>query len=284
MQINTRRFFEERNGIKANSMLEMLRITRISFLFVIILYLVIFVGSFLLFVEGRHSIMSLLPLWAFIVVMAAIGFAASRAQGRYWKRIEQQRLGIVQGGCTLLAAEQPVLNVASMRLPLTIKMRYSKKFLLLITGLGLLMALFFAEVLSLSGIWFFISNALLFFLIIVLFLVVIVAVILGLGRQWIKVTEGGITVRYGRETNMVMWEEARLLAMYDTYGAQKSGAAITYELSSATDIVRWTWVRRKTYFVNQEPTVPLDEHSRQMQELLALVEAKTGLALHYLRH
>ncbi|BCL81297.1 hypothetical protein ccbrp13_37620 [Ktedonobacteria bacterium brp13] len=74
------------------------------------------------------------------------------------------------------------------------------------------------------------------------------------------------------------------MTMYHTFGARKSGAAMTYELSSATDIVRWTWVRRKTYFVNQEPMVPLDEHNRQMQELLALVEAKTGLALYYLRH
>jgi hypothetical protein len=80
------------------------------------------------------------------------------------------------------------------------------------------------------------------------------------------------------------WEEARLLIMYDDYKAQKSGAAITYELSSATDIVRWTWVRRKTYAVGLQPTVPFAEHSRQMQELLALVEEKTGLALYYLRH
>jgi len=230
--------------------------------------------------------------WAFMVVNAAITLAATSAQERYWKRIEQQRFEIVQGDRTLLVAEQSMLNVASMQLPLTIKWRYTKESLLLTMGLILLMALFFAGASSLygPGPWFFISNALLSFLANfflcagVFFLAIILPGILGLGNQWVKVTESGITVRYGGKTGTVMWEEARLLTMYDMYRAQKSGAAITYELSSATDIVRWTWVRRKSYFVGLQPTVPLDEHNRQMQELLALVEAKTGLALYYLRH
>ncbi|MDQ2888511.1 MAG: hypothetical protein M3Y39_20825 [Chloroflexota bacterium] len=216
--------------------------------------------------------------------------AINIAQGRYWKRIEQQRFAILQGDRTALATEQPRLDVASVQLPLTIKLRYTKEFVLLLTGATLLLAFFFAGTLTLSGPWFFPSNALLFFLVIffivVAFFIVIIMIVVRFnpGHQEIEVKEKRITARYVGKVATVEWEEARLFAMYNTFGTQKNGAAITHELSSARDIVRWTWVRHKTFFVSQEPTVPLDEHNRQMQELLALVQAKTGLPLYDLRH
>jgi len=71
--------------------------------------------------------------------------------------------------------------------------------------------------------------------------------------------------------------------MYGTYGRQKSGASITYELSSARNIVRWTWFLRKTSWVDLGPTISHDEYNRQMQALLSLVAAKTGLQLYDLR-
>ncbi len=103
------------------------------------------------------------------------------------------------------------------------------------------------------------------------------------GRQQIKVTEGGLAARNGIQTSRVLWHEACLFVMYGTFSAQKNGAAITYELSSARDIVRWTWVLRKTHWVGLEPTIPRDEYNRQMQALLSLVAAKTGLPLYDLR-
>jgi hypothetical protein len=96
------------------------------------------------------------------------------------------------------------------------------------------------------------------------------------------VTEGGLISNAGIKVIMP-WYEARLFAMYGTFGAQKSGAAITYELSSARDIVRWTWFLRKTYWVDIEPMMSHDEYNRQMQALLSLVTAKTGLPLYDLR-
>jgi hypothetical protein len=217
-------------------------------------------------------------------------FAMNIAQERYWKRIEQRRFAIIQGDQTALAVEQPRPNVASMRLPLTIKVRYTKEFVFLLTGILLLVALYIAGTFSWIGPWFFTSNALLYFLIVFFLCATLFGTLMFFllfsraGRQQVEVTEHGIKAWYGGKVATVRWEEARLLAMYNAFGAQKNGAAITYELSSARDIARWTWVWRRTYLPGREPTVSLDEHNRQMQELLALVQAKTGLPLYDLRH
>ena len=62
-------------------------------------------------------------------------------------------------------------------------------------------------------------------------------------------TEQGLSARYGGQKGTVRWEGARLFAMYNTWGAQKNGSSITYELSSATDIARWTWVLRPNLLI-----------------------------------
>ncbi len=103
-----------------------------------------------------------------------------------------------------------------------------------------------------------------------------------LGRPQITVTEGGLISNTGMKIIMP-WYEARLFAMYGTFGKQKSGAAITYELSSARAIVRWTWILRRTLSPGLEPVIPHDEYNRQMQALLSCVVARTGLPLYDLR-
>jgi hypothetical protein len=97
MQMNAGNFFEERNEIKANPMLKTLRTTRFFALCVIITYLVVLVGSFLLFIEGRQSTMSLPPHWVPIAVITAFTLTTNCAQERYWKRIEQQRFALLFG-------------------------------------------------------------------------------------------------------------------------------------------------------------------------------------------
>jgi hypothetical protein len=78
---------------------------------------------------------------------------------------------------------------------------------------------------------------------------------------------------------------SRLFAMYPTFGARKSGFAVTYEVSGARDIVRWTWLRHKSYRLGLEPVIPFDEYNREMQDLFSLVAARTGLPLYDLsRH
>ena len=101
-----------------------------------------------------------------------------------------------------------------------------------------------------------------------------------LSSQQLDVAEDGLTSHSMGQASSLRWNEARLFARYGTFGAQKSGAALTYELSSAGEIVRWTWVRHKTYPVGLEPTILPDEYNGQMEALLSLVAAKTGLALY----
>jgi len=288
MQTNVRRFFEERNIIKANPTLTTLRTACFFLLFAVVCMLALLIVFYLIdvvFDGGQHFSRSL-SFFMPLLVVNIFNLAMNISQWRYWKRIEQRRFAAVQGDRTLLAAEQPMLYATSMAMPMTIKLRYSKEFYLLMTGATLLMALLSAAILPLydNGPLLFTSNRLLFFLVIFLILVVLILVILAiLGRQQIEVTESGLTARYAGKVSGITWNEARLFAMYGAFGVQKSGAALIYELSSAGAIVRWTWVRRKTYFVGLEPTVSIDEHYGQMQVLAELVAAKTGLPLYDLR-
>jgi ABC-type multidrug transport system fused ATPase/permease subunit len=291
MQTNIERFFEEGNGIKVNPLLKTLRTTRPILLLSVIIWLVLFLFITLASVWASHPLeYRVLLLYAFIVATNIGNIAMNMAQERYWKRIEQRRFAIIQGDQTAFVDEQPGPHVASMQLSLTIKMRYTKEFVFLLTGIILLVALYIAGTFSWIGPWFLTSNALLFFLVVfflsaALFIALIFFLLFSrAGRQQVEVTETGITTWYGGKVATVRWEEARLLAMYNAFGAQKSEAAITYELSSARNIVRWTWIRHKTFFIGREPTVPLDEHNRQMQELLTVVQAKTGLSLYDLRY
>lgn len=299
MQTNVRRLFEERQRIKANSVLATLRTARLLLSFILVCLLALLLVFFLIdtiFGSGQHFSKSPF-LFSFMLVLVAnaLNLANNIAQKRYWERIEQRRFAAVQGNRTLLAAEHPMSNAASLPLPITIKLRYSKEFLLFNTGVALLLAL----LLAVAFIWFnngplpFTSNRLLFFpvsflILVVLVLVPCIAIFIAitftpLWRQQLEVTESGLTARYDGGVSSIAWDEARLFAVYGTFGAQKSGAVITYELSSARAIVRWTWVKGKSYFMGLEPTAPFDEYYLQMQALQVLVTAKTGLALYDLR-
>ena len=54
-----------------------------------------------------------------------------------------------------------------------------------------------------------------------------------LSSQQLDVTEDGLTSHFMGQASSLRWNEARLFARYATFGAQKSGTALTYELSSA---------------------------------------------------
>jgi len=293
--MDAREFIESGNVIKANPFLASYRILRfVLFFIVIIMSALIIVSLFIdtLFDGGHHlSLYTFLFAPILLLISNAFQLILYMSQGRYWKRIEQRRFAAVQGNQLFLAAEQPVLDRASLPLPITIKLRPNKGISFLGTGAILLMAMLFAGWIT----WVFsyqlllVPNHLLIFL--VVFSIVAVFMLAGLfaiflsplGRPRITVTEGGLISNTGIKVTAVPWYEARLFAMYGTFGAQKSGAAITYELSSARDIVRWTWVLRKTYQVGLEPTIPHDEYNQQMQALLSFVVARTGLPLYDLR-
>ncbi|WP_126631454.1 hypothetical protein [Dictyobacter alpinus] len=98
------------------------------------------------------------------------------------------------------------------------------------------------------------------------------------GGTKIFVTEQG--VRIGK--TLIPWHEAELFAIYEIYGQKRSGRAITYELSSATDILRWYAVQRLED-VRQDSAEAVTEYHQQLQALSEIIVARTGLPLSDLR-
>jgi hypothetical protein len=292
--MNARELLQSENVIKANPLLATFRTARL-----ILLISTILMSTFIIFfliIDALYGGGHLLPfnkaLFGPLCVLASNAFQLmlNISQGQYWKRIEQRRFAAVQGNQLFLASEQPTFDRAPLPLPITIKLRQNKGTFLLLIGATLLMSMLLASLVTwfVSDSWLLAVDHLLIFLVVFSIFFVPISIILlvlllsPLGRPRITVTEGGLISKHG--TKVIMpWYEARLFAMYETFGKQKSGSSITYELSSARDIVRWTWVLRRTLSPGLEPVIPQDEYNRQMQALLSLVVARTGLPLYDLR-
>ncbi|GAC1561496.1 MAG: hypothetical protein PVS3B3_07200 [Ktedonobacteraceae bacterium] len=285
--------------IQANSTLVVLRRTRLLLLLFVtvgaIILLWYFYNTLLQLSLLSSNLASSLSTMASLLLTLAGGAGAlviTILQESYWQRIEQRRLTIMRGDRTSLAAEQPQPNAASLRLPVSIPLRSRKESLLLwppvLVLLGMLLGAclsFTSEFVHLPSFFHRLTPAgwvLFLFMPIALLIAIAVLVVVfsQLLSQQLDVTENELTSRSMGQTSSVCWNEARLFGRYETFGAQNSGVAMTYELSSATDIVRWTWVRRRTSLVGLEPTLSSTQYVRQEEALLSLVAAKTGLALY----
>jgi len=295
MQIDPKHSPEETKVIQANPLLATLRTTSFILFLTVILFLAMCIFLFvnLVFEKEpfvlRHS--GIIYIYVYALMQSSFILVINVRQIRYWKKIDQKRFAAVQENRALLTAERPTLLAEPMWLPGTLELRYTKNFWLRTVGMVLLMALLLAGIISseASLLFTFFTVTPHFFLVcfcissIVLLALIFALLPYSVNRQNIEPTEHGLTTRYAGKTATVRWSEARLFAFYDTLGVQKSGASITYELSSARNIVRWTWVQRKTRFMGQEPIATQDEYNHQMQGLLALVQARTGLPLYDLR-
>lgn len=236
---------------------------------------------------------------------------------RFWKRLEQRRQAAARGDPNLLAADQPrpdanalsvptVIGQPSTRdqissapgplsLPTTIRQRLSRT-VVLFFGAAVLLAAVSAVVatlilsallpphvfLSLTAI--IIIAVILLFLFVVLF-GIILAVIYAKVRQQLTVTETGLIMPGFGQVHSVSWREARLFAIDGVVGAKRYPHPALFELSSASDVVRWTWLRRsngKLIFFAR-PMLPEEEYNQQMRALLSLIAARTGLPLYDLR-
>ncbi|GLV55358.1 hypothetical protein KDH_22050 [Dictyobacter sp. S3.2.2.5] len=105
-------------------------------------------------------------------------------------------------------------------------------------------------------------------------------------RRTIEVSQSGITTYGGGESGYVPWQDARLFAVYRSFNARDDQFSLTYELSSATDIVRWTAVVRHPVLslLHMTPDISQQEYQQQIQALNALVVARTSLSLYDLRN
>ncbi|HEX6477824.1 MAG TPA: hypothetical protein VF043_03190 [Ktedonobacteraceae bacterium] len=293
MQTNVRRFFEERNIIQANPMLASFRRIRLVLIILILMLLmgILLLALYVKFAGGSKALFDVTYNVVWLLLVGAVPTLVVLIwQERFWRRVERRRQRAAQGDQTLLAKEQPGVDQKALSLPFTIGTRTSRKYLFAVMGfLGLLAVLaivlyIFSDNSTQSSLDHFLYSLLPFMAIAVVVIGVLFAVVLfWRGRQEIEVTESGLVTRFGGRVSKMDWNEAHLFAVYGVSGARNSGLASTYELSSANKIVRWIWVQRENYNLHLAPAVSRDEYNRQMEGLVSLVAAKTGLPLYDLR-
>ena len=203
-------------------------------------------------------------------------------------KFEQRRQRAASGDQSLLAQEQVIPDATALALPTIIKLcpRWHSIFLLTAIVFVLLVLILVVPVMLIDGgLRALSSHQFLIFLAIdspvVLIPTLLVPLLFLLGRKnRIEVSESGLTTRSVQGVHYVPWNEAQLFAIY--FG--KNGrSAMIYELSSAKDIVHWTWLRKYSKFSAQVPCIPVDEYNRQMLGLLSFIAAKTRLPLYDLR-
>ncbi len=285
------------NIIRANPLLETYQTLFVLWFIIIGFFLVIFIGGIVITIILRPDMTRLMPslsIDVFLVLCFGFSFISTMLQRRYWQRIERRRLAAAGGDPSLLASEQPGATLVALQLPCNIEVRMGNGAIVLLIGMILVFALIFSAIYSWAIDGFLFISPDRFHTFLVLFaivggLMVIVLLFLflspiGLGRQKVEVTEQGLSARYGGKKSSMRWEEIRLFALYNTWGAEKNRSSITYELSSATDIARWAWILRpKPLRMGMVPIVPFEEYTRQMQALCALIVARTSLPLYDLR-
>ncbi|HEY5005597.1 MAG TPA: hypothetical protein VII61_20715, partial [Ktedonobacteraceae bacterium] len=231
-------------------------------------------------------------LYITLLLIYIFSFFSNLSQQRYWKRIEQRRFAAAENKHAFPTVKQPAENSEYLHLPSTLQARPGKKSIPFIIGISLIFTLLLIGLPA----WF--NNNFLFFspdrlhnflilfaIVASVMIILLLALFLSpLGTQKIIVTEQNLSIYAGGQKNTVQWNDIRLFAIYNAFGAQKSGSVLTYELSSTSDIVRWNWVQcRDRFNMRIVPTIPLDEYNRQMQALNALIVARTGLSLSDLR-
>ena len=286
-------FARDRGAIRANPSITTLRTQRFWFLFFGVSLLALLVLRFVieaLFGDNHSSSTnSILYAYTSLLVLYAFGLVMSFLQERYWRRIEKLRFAAANGDRTLLADEQPVPDAFALSLPTTIRLQPSKWLVLQMLGWTGVLVLLIVGAFNLFRNAFVTFTATNFQAFLVFFSLSVALIwsiffvfILVYRRQKIEITEQGLSVNYFGGHGKIKWDEARLFARYPTFGDRKSKRTITYELSSTTDIIRWTWIQSKLFFPSMEPAIPLAEYHQQMQALFSLVAARTGLPLHNL--
>lgn len=225
--------------------------------------------------------------WLFMALQFTFTYVSNRKTFFYWQWIEQRRFASMIGGHAWDAVDQPAANPVAFDLPATIALHANIKPIGKMRTRIFGLALVYILIWSALGAWssdfllFISQNRFYNFLLIFAFLSLLVLVLFssrrfsGAGIK-VVVTEQG--VRVGK--SMVKWEEARLFAMYKGLNA----AATTYELSSATDIVRWTTLSSPEHLQIDEPnSAPVDGYSWRVRALNEVIVARTGLPLSDLR-
>ena len=251
-----------------------------------ILHLLLLPVGIILIVGGISNLSSFGREFFWSGLLSILAFTLIFFQERFLRRIEQRRQEAAFGDQMLLAAEQPAPDATALSLPITIKQGMSKLFVLTFVMDALIVDTLFGYPLMRN-------NPSIGSVIVICILVLITSIMFGVlvamlyreFDQQIDVTEEGLTSRYKGKVSSICWSEVTLFATYGAFETQRSKIVGIYELSGANSVVRWKWYKykRKNLLMSLGPIISLDEYNRQMQALLSLVAAKTGLPLYDLR-
>lgn len=106
----------------------------------------------------------------------------------------------------------------------------------------------------------------------------------------IRVTPEGLAIRHPADVlsnifgsarkQMIPWSDARLFAIRE---GKPGASTICYELSSPFKVVPFSRIVRPRWWALYRPAQPLGEYNAQMDALLALISARTGLPLYDVR-
>jgi hypothetical protein len=226
---------------------------------------------------GSPGILGQALLLAFAVLSVLLAILGTWGAW-FWLRLERRRQAAARGSSahTFLATEQPSPRTVPLSLPVIIGIR-AKWTLKLIAWPCV--ALFVIAAAASEAFDHRVWDVRFFLALLVALGTGSVCAHLLMGERQIEGTDDQLTVRVASLEETVPWEEARLFAI--TRGRH---ATLSYELASSQASVPWVWVRRGTFSARLfEPTIPQYEYDRQMEALLALVAAKTGLPLYDLR-
>lgn len=242
-------------------------------------FLLIVLALVLVFVYSNTGIYSSLPglaLVSLLIGLLAIGLYALAIWAYRVRRpgsVPQQ---------DLLASRQPLADGRALPLPTTLEVRATRGKYILVQG-GLY-TLCYTVITALAAQ----QSTLSFARFATIFLIALsVGLLFGLlhfyliGKslgQVLTADEYGITVVNGQQNMYIDWQSAQFFGVKER---RKAGTVGLYELSGGQKVVRWWWLcPTRSLFNFLQPTIPYDEYTRKMADLLSLIEARTHLPLY----
>lgn len=232
----------------------------------------------------------------FLLLVALLTVVVLPYQRRWFQRLALRRQAAARGDASLLADPQPVPDAFALPLPFSTDAlpRASTR---VIVALGIIFGVIF--VLISAAIGFLIASsqaghstalhvsilALVAIVVIAAFTTVLLVVLVrqNMFRQKITFTEHGvIMLSSSSQVRSISWHDVRLFICDTPAGLvqiNKQRLPLTFQIASANEVVQWNWVRRsklsKPPFGNTR-----EEYNQQMQRLLSLITARTGLPLY----
>jgi hypothetical protein len=223
------------------------------------------------------------------VLLLIVGvFALFRSRSNL-NRLDQRRERALQGDRSLLAREQPLPDPNSLPIPTTIK-RDQPRRAVVFQGLAIAFGVLFIPlvigiVLGSSQSHHRPGNDALLLTVLILLGGAVVALLVALVLIFflmrsqliftIVVDERGLSSTYQGITASINWSDARLFAVLNP---EKPSAMRFYELSNKQTVVRWVNMPARTLFQRRE-SMRYAEYRREVQALLSLIVARTGLPL-----